>query len=139
MAVRYEAPRRARRRHLAPGLAPGVCHLSPATCHLSCVICWLSCVIYPVSPCFYHQDGDNDSDSDRARVCVVSLCHVGERLRAASSCAAQNQTCGTSLIPQFPERHVGCTGFPADSHDTIWMTVDNKLKNHRCPECGCGE
>jgi hypothetical protein len=39
---------------------------------------------------------------------------------------------------QFPERHVGCTGFPADSHDTIWMLVNDKIKNHRCPECGCG-
>ncbi|KAF8602877.1 cytochrome c oxidase [Ceratobasidium sp. AG-I] len=36
-----------------------------------------------------------------------------------------------------PERHVGCTGYPADSHDTIWLTVNQKLKNHRCPECGC--
>ncbi|KAG8699278.1 Cytochrome c oxidase subunit 4 [Ceratobasidium sp. 395] len=35
------------------------------------------------------------------------------------------------------ERHVGCTGYPADSHDTIWLTVNQKLKNHRCPECGC--
>ncbi|GFZ46766.1 Cytochrome c oxidase polypeptide IV [Saitozyma sp. JCM 24511] len=42
-----------------------------------------------------------------------------------------------AIYSLFPERHVGCTGFPADSHDTIWMTVDNKLKNHRCPECGC--
>jgi hypothetical protein len=40
---------------------------------------------------------------------------------------------------QFPERHVGCTGFPADSHDTIWMLVNDKIKNHRCPECGCGK
>lgn len=59
--------------------------------------------------------------------------------REASSCAARKQAGGPSLTPQFPERHVGCTGFPADSHDTIWMTVNNKLKNHRCPECGCGE
>ncbi|EIW70513.1 hypothetical protein TREMEDRAFT_19210, partial [Tremella mesenterica DSM 1558] len=37
----------------------------------------------------------------------------------------------------FPERHVGCTGYPADSHDTLWLTVNNKRKNARCPECGC--
>ncbi|WVR06871.1 hypothetical protein IAU60_003907 [Kwoniella sp. DSM 27419] len=37
----------------------------------------------------------------------------------------------------FPERQVGCTGFPADSHDTIWLNVNTELKNHRCPECGC--
>ncbi|KAL7421940.1 Cytochrome c oxidase subunit 4 [Cryptotrichosporon argae] len=36
----------------------------------------------------------------------------------------------------FPERHVGCTGFPADSHDTVWLHVTKELKNHRCPECG---
>ncbi|WWD17101.1 hypothetical protein CI109_101538 [Kwoniella shandongensis] len=36
----------------------------------------------------------------------------------------------------FPERQVGCTGFPADSHDTIWLNVTHSLKNHRCPECG---
>ncbi|KAG8705351.1 Cytochrome c oxidase subunit 4 [Ceratobasidium sp. 423] len=35
-----------------------------------------------------------------------------------------------------PERHVGCTGYPADSHDTIWLTVTHSKKNHRCPECG---
>ncbi|WWC89128.1 uncharacterized protein L201_004046 [Kwoniella dendrophila CBS 6074] len=37
----------------------------------------------------------------------------------------------------YPERQVGCTGYPADSHDTIWLNVNHELKNHRCPECGC--
>ncbi|KAJ9101155.1 Cytochrome c oxidase subunit 4 [Naganishia onofrii] len=36
----------------------------------------------------------------------------------------------------FPERKIGCTGFPTDSHDTIWLSLNNTLKNHRCPECG---
>jgi len=36
----------------------------------------------------------------------------------------------------FPERIVGCTGCPADSHDTIWLNLNTTLKNHRCPECG---
>ena len=46
---------------------------------------------------------------------------------------------GISAHRQFPERQVGCTGYPADSHDTLWLTVTHKLKHHRCPECGCGE
>ncbi|WOO80710.1 Cytochrome c oxidase subunit 4, mitochondrial [Vanrija pseudolonga] len=37
---------------------------------------------------------------------------------------------------QYPVRHVGCTGFPADSHDTLWLQVNTELKHHRCPECG---
>ncbi|KAI9178804.1 Cytochrome c oxidase subunit 4 [Blastocladiella emersonii ATCC 22665] len=35
-------------------------------------------------------------------------------------------------------RYVGCTGYPVDSHDTIWIRV-NKTKEegvNRCPECG---
>ncbi|KAK4689299.1 cytochrome c oxidase subunit 5b, partial [Tremellales sp. Uapishka_1] len=42
-----------------------------------------------------------------------------------------------AIYSLFPERLVGCTGYPADSHDTIWLRVSDKLKNHRCPECGC--
>jgi len=34
-------------------------------------------------------------------------------------------------------RFVGCTGFPADSHDTIWLTVKQDHEFDRCPECGC--
>ncbi|KZT51993.1 COX5B-domain-containing protein [Calocera cornea HHB12733] len=37
------------------------------------------------------------------------------------------------------ERIVGCTGFPADSHDTIWMAANTTVQSGiaRCPECGC--
>ncbi|WVN88594.1 uncharacterized protein L203_103805 [Cryptococcus depauperatus CBS 7841] len=35
-----------------------------------------------------------------------------------------------------PERQVGCTGYPADSHDTIWLTLVHEKKIARCPECG---
>ncbi|KAF8473487.1 cytochrome c oxidase subunit VB-domain-containing protein [Kalaharituber pfeilii] len=34
------------------------------------------------------------------------------------------------------ERYVGCTGYPADSHDTIWLTVSRDRPLERCPECG---
>ncbi|KAI8450490.1 cytochrome c oxidase polypeptide IV [Phakopsora pachyrhizi] len=33
-------------------------------------------------------------------------------------------------------RIIGCTGFPADSHDTIYMKVSSS-RPRRCPECGC--
>ncbi|KAJ3115105.1 Cytochrome c oxidase subunit 4 [Phlyctochytrium bullatum] len=35
-----------------------------------------------------------------------------------------------------PERYVGCTGFPADSHETIWLTVRPHRGVDRCPHCG---
>jgi hypothetical protein len=41
--------------------------------------------------------------------------------------------------PQYPERIVGCTGFPADSHDTNWIRCEVSRKHNRCNECGCGE
>ncbi|EIW57452.1 COX5B-domain-containing protein [Trametes versicolor FP-101664 SS1] len=34
-----------------------------------------------------------------------------------------------------PERIIGCTGSPAESHELLWMNL-NKEKNRRCPECG---
>jgi len=34
------------------------------------------------------------------------------------------------------ERYLGCTGCPADSHDTIWLTVSRDRPIERCPECG---
>ncbi|KAI0671626.1 cytochrome c oxidase subunit VB-domain-containing protein [Trametes maxima] len=34
-----------------------------------------------------------------------------------------------------PERIVGCTGSPAESHELLWFTL-NRDKNRRCPECG---
>ncbi|PWN49035.1 hypothetical protein IE53DRAFT_370111, partial [Violaceomyces palustris] len=36
----------------------------------------------------------------------------------------------------YPSRIVGCTGFPADSHDTIYLHLNRDIKSHRCPECG---
>ncbi|EJD39079.1 COX5B-domain-containing protein [Auricularia subglabra TFB-10046 SS5] len=36
----------------------------------------------------------------------------------------------------YRERLVGCTGFPVESHETIWLNCDDK-RTHRCPECGC--
>jgi len=35
-----------------------------------------------------------------------------------------------------PTRFVGCTGFPVESHDTVWLTVDKNHEFDRCPECG---
>jgi len=34
------------------------------------------------------------------------------------------------------EHYVGCTGFPADSHVTMWMTLSKDRPIERCPECG---
>ncbi|KAI5851705.1 cytochrome c oxidase subunit VB [Morchella snyderi] len=34
------------------------------------------------------------------------------------------------------ERYLGCTGYPADSHNTIWLTVSKDRPIERCPECG---
>ena len=33
-------------------------------------------------------------------------------------------------------RYLGCTGCPADSHDTIWLTISRDRPIERCPECG---
>lgn len=38
---------------------------------------------------------------------------------------------------QYSERVVGCSGFPVDTHDIIWMNAQAD-KVARCPECGCG-
>ncbi|KAJ3052545.1 Cytochrome c oxidase subunit 4 [Rhizophlyctis rosea] len=35
-----------------------------------------------------------------------------------------------------PERYVGCTGFPADSHEVVWLTVREHKGFDRCPHCG---
>ncbi|RKO97625.1 hypothetical protein CXG81DRAFT_9495, partial [Caulochytrium protostelioides] len=36
-----------------------------------------------------------------------------------------------------PERYVGCTGFPAGSHEVVWLTVrPHRRGNDRCPHCG---
>ncbi|KAH9850266.1 COX5B-domain-containing protein [Lenzites betulinus] len=34
-----------------------------------------------------------------------------------------------------PERIIGCTGSPAESHELLWMNLTSQ-KNRRCPECG---
>ncbi|RPB03132.1 cytochrome c subunit VB [Choiromyces venosus 120613-1] len=34
------------------------------------------------------------------------------------------------------ERYLGCTGYPADSHTVIWLTVSKDRPIERCPECG---
>lgn len=44
-----------------------------------------------------------------------------------------------SALQQFPTRIIGCSGFPADSHDNVYLHLTRDLKNHRCPECGNGE
>ncbi|KAI9248395.1 cytochrome c oxidase subunit VB-domain-containing protein [Sporodiniella umbellata] len=35
-----------------------------------------------------------------------------------------------------PIRFIGCTGFPAESHDAIWINLDKSHEHDRCPECG---
>ncbi|KAF1916562.1 cytochrome c oxidase subunit VB-domain-containing protein, partial [Ampelomyces quisqualis] len=34
------------------------------------------------------------------------------------------------------EQYVGCTGFPADSHVVLWITLDRDEPQARCRECG---
>ncbi|KAG7006986.1 cytochrome c oxidase subunit 4 [Physcia stellaris] len=34
------------------------------------------------------------------------------------------------------EQYCGCTGFPADSHVTKWLTISRGRPIERCPECG---
>ncbi|KAK8166656.1 cytochrome c oxidase polypeptide IV mitochondrial precursor [Phyllosticta citrichinensis] len=34
------------------------------------------------------------------------------------------------------EQYAGCTGFPADSHTVIWLTMSRERPLERCPECG---
>ncbi|CAL1716207.1 unnamed protein product [Somion occarium] len=34
-----------------------------------------------------------------------------------------------------PERTIGCTGAPSESHELLWMKL-TKEKQRRCPECG---
>ncbi|KAJ3310902.1 Cytochrome c oxidase subunit 4 [Blyttiomyces sp. JEL0837] len=35
-----------------------------------------------------------------------------------------------------PEQYIGCTGFPAESHETVWLTVRPHKGFDRCPHCG---
>ena len=34
------------------------------------------------------------------------------------------------------EQYIGCTGSPADSHVTLWLTTSRDRPIERCPECG---
>ncbi|POS72791.1 cytochrome c oxidase subunit Vb [Diaporthe helianthi] len=34
------------------------------------------------------------------------------------------------------EQFAGCTGYPADSHGVIWLTITRDRPIERCPECG---
>ncbi|KAH9230375.1 hypothetical protein K456DRAFT_1727432 [Colletotrichum gloeosporioides 23] len=34
------------------------------------------------------------------------------------------------------EQYLGCTGAPADSHVTLWLTISRDRPIERCPECG---
>jgi cytochrome c oxidase subunit 5b len=34
------------------------------------------------------------------------------------------------------EQYVGCTGFPADSHNVLWITLTREEPKSRCMECG---
>ncbi|KLJ10629.1 cytochrome c oxidase subunit 4, mitochondrial [Blastomyces silverae] len=34
------------------------------------------------------------------------------------------------------EQYAGCTGYPADSHDVVWLTVSRERPIERCSECG---
>ncbi|TVY90004.1 Cytochrome c oxidase subunit 4, mitochondrial, partial [Lachnellula willkommii] len=34
------------------------------------------------------------------------------------------------------EQYAGCTGYPVDSHTTIWLTMSRDRPVERCPECG---
>lgn len=34
------------------------------------------------------------------------------------------------------EQYVGCTGFPVDSHNVLWLTLTREEPKTRCMECG---
>ena len=34
------------------------------------------------------------------------------------------------------EQYLGCTGSPADSHNTLWLTISRDRPIERCAECG---
>ncbi|KAJ3296896.1 Cytochrome c oxidase subunit 4 [Borealophlyctis nickersoniae] len=35
-----------------------------------------------------------------------------------------------------PEKYVGCTGWPVDSHELVWLTIREHRGFDRCPHCG---
>ncbi|CAG8451108.1 3398_t:CDS:2 [Ambispora gerdemannii] len=49
---------------------------------------------------------------------------------------------GTKKEPVFVKslyntKIIGCTGFPTDSHEPLWLVIDRDHELDRCPECGC--
>ncbi|KAI3626052.1 hypothetical protein CBS9595_001413 [Malassezia furfur] len=36
----------------------------------------------------------------------------------------------------YHEHHIGCTGFPAESHETLWLNMSLEKEHTRCPRCG---
>ncbi|PKI85378.1 Cytochrome c oxidase subunit 4 [Malassezia vespertilionis] len=41
------------------------------------------------------------------------------------------------VVPSmYPEQIIGCTGFPAESHETLWFTLKKDKKFTRCSRCG---
>jgi cytochrome c oxidase subunit 5b len=34
-------------------------------------------------------------------------------------------------------RYVGCSGYPVESHETLWVRITKETGVDRCPECGC--
>ncbi len=34
------------------------------------------------------------------------------------------------------EQYIGCTGYPADSHGVLWLTLTRDEPKTRCMECG---
>lgn len=68
------------------------------------------------------------SRSSLGYVTQTRHCHFLDRA-FANFCAFHNV--------QEPNRIIGCTGSPAESHELLWMNLTAQ-KNRRCPECGSG-
>ena len=62
--------------------------------------------------------------------------HAGWLLKKVLELADFFDNCLSSTAPRT--EIVGCTGFPTDSHDNVWMEVNDKKEHHRCVECGHG-
>lgn len=39
---------------------------------------------------------------------------------------------------QYHQQIIGCTGFPAESHETLWLDMNTEKEFTRCPRCGSG-
>lgn len=44
----------------------------------------------------------------------------------------------TPRLTQYPEHIIGCTGVPVDSHETLWLSMNQEKEFTRCPRCGSG-